>query len=300
MSPLLLLFTLFTVNVCKHYLVELYDDQKKAAGDYVNNFNSSADEDFIPKCEHLNPYDRYPKVNRMKRAVSGVEYIPRRSGPRPYGGWCYGNKNQPKECGRQCIKQHEPCGGNCGGDQCLAKSGTKCLEMYTDGDRFKPQLLKRCNGYCVPAHEKCNGECGEDQCFEETSRRCMDPNKDRTEEEKRLGVWKWKHCKDKCIRVEERCEDSCGDSRKFCWDANSRQCKSYQERDKPWSGVLLRMNCDCVCIPYGAKCNNRCGRATCEENGQCLDVLQFNEENKRIRDTCEGKCRPWGQKCNFG
>ena len=41
MRELLLLFSILSVNICKHYLVELYDDQKKASGDYLHNLNSS-------------------------------------------------------------------------------------------------------------------------------------------------------------------------------------------------------------------------------------------------------------------
>ena len=65
------------------------------------------------------------------------------------------------------------------------------------------------------------------------------------------------------------------------------------------AGERKRTGCSCMCIPYGDKCDGTCGYAQCEEDGKCLDVLQLNKNNTRIRMTCEEKCIPWGKECTF-
>ena len=59
----------------------------------------------------------------------------------------------------------------------------------------------------------------------------------------------------------------------------------------------MRGQCDCQCIPFEEKCNGVCGVGQCEEGGRCLDSLQLNEKNERIRKACEEKCIPWDQDC---
>ena len=63
--------------------------------------------------------------------------------------------------------------------------------------------------------------------------------------------------------------------------------------------MKMRRGCNGTCIPYSTKCDGVCGFAQCEERGKCLNVLQLDQKNKRLRRNCEDKCIPWEQECIF-
>ena len=48
---------------------------------------------------------------------------------------------------------------------------------------------------------------------------------------------------------------------------------------------------------YSIWSDGQCAGGQCDQGGLCVDALQLNEKNERIRKTCNGKCIPWDQNC---
>jgi len=205
--------------------------------------------------------------------------------PRRYGGPCLGNKTHTKECGTTCVRNDEPCEGKCLFNQC--RNGDKCR------DRFKEKwdieiIWKDCNGHCQAPGLKCNGKCDEKQCWDEKNNTCVQYG---------LPGTNLKSCHGKCVDESQLCDGSCGNPKRYCWDQMAKECKSVDEKNQ--DGSLVRRGCDCTCIPYTDKCNDRCDSGQCEEDGKCLEELQTTKEGERIRTTCDGKCVSWESKCSW-
>lgn len=92
-------------------------------------------------------------------------------------------------------------------------------------------MRKNCEGKCIGMKRKCNGECDWDQC-ETSEGECLNPDQDRTEAQKKLGIYEFKTCNGKCIPINDLCDKSCGDSVDFCWSSVDQMCLSTREKNK--------------------------------------------------------------------
>ena len=171
-------------------------------------------------------------------------------------------------------------------------------------------LWKKCNNSCIRTTEKCNGQCGPDQC--ELSGQCLSPEHQRPAAFKKHGKYTLKTCNGTCVRAEDLCDNSCGDSRQFCWDPTRKKCLSVIQKGALVRHSLLqlinpnyirtltnhlylfiieyfkdfkflRRSCGCTCIPFASLCYGRCGRGQCKHGNKCLDELEVNYKNERIR-----------------
>ena len=101
---------------------------------------------------------------------------------------------------------------------------------------------KNCHGVCIDPREKCDESCGPDQC-EDAEAGCRDPELDRTEREKRLGLYPVKTCEGQCLGAGHLCDASCGLSSQYCWHPHTRKCLSVKEKsEKVLSSSRLSSN----------------------------------------------------------
>ena len=247
-------------------------------------------------------------------------------GPTLIGGRCY-DKPGKKDCGSDCIPREQPCNGTCRHDQCQTKNKT-CVELLdinrfssmrhidtTDSTDFYSSqngYWKNCHGVCIEPRDKCDEKCGAEQC-EDAEGACVDPELDRTEAEKELGLYPVKSCEGVCVGATQLCSNSCGHSSQFCWSPHTSQCLSVREKsetvcrylgqsdvrnnDVLKTGQMLRRSCGCVCIPYASRCEGRCGRGQCLEAGQCVSELERDDQGRRLRRACNEECSAWTAQC---